>query len=142
MASEDANYTGMHKLFISSFYIRISQETFKGFIELWKHYIFKLSLLLSVWVQSSFWKGKKTLKAVCKSSSLMNLDWHFVMPFFVFLQIFTNNWLNSYFPNSPLSQTSLFPQERILSVQFSSVTQSFPTPCDPVNRSSPGLPVH
>ena len=84
MASEDANYTGMHKLFISSFYIRISQETFKGFIELRKHYIFKLSLLVSVWVQSIFWKGKKKLKAVCKSSSLMNLDWHFVMTFFVF----------------------------------------------------------
>ena len=28
------------------------------------------------------------------------------------------------------------------SVQFSSVTQSCPTLCDPMNRSSPGLPVH
>ena len=27
-------------------------------------------------------------------------------------------------------------------VQFSSVTQSFPTLCDPMNRSTPGLPVH
>ena len=27
-------------------------------------------------------------------------------------------------------------------VQFSSVTQSYPTPCDPMNRSMPGLPVH
>ena len=26
--------------------------------------------------------------------------------------------------------------------QFSSVTQSCPTPCDPMNRSTPGLPVH
>ena len=26
--------------------------------------------------------------------------------------------------------------------QFSSVTQSFPTLCDPMNRSKPGLPVH
>ena len=30
----------------------------------------------------------------------------------------------------------------IHSVQFSSVTQSCPTLCDPVNRSMPGLPVH
>ena len=30
----------------------------------------------------------------------------------------------------------------ISSVQFSSVTQSCPTLCDPVNRSMPGLPVH
>ena len=29
-----------------------------------------------------------------------------------------------------------------LSVQFSSVTQSWPTLCDPMNRSTPGLPVH
>ena len=28
------------------------------------------------------------------------------------------------------------------SVQFSSVTQSCPALCDPVNRSIPGLPVH
>ena len=26
--------------------------------------------------------------------------------------------------------------------QFSSVTQSCPTPCDPMNRSMPGVPVH
>ena len=29
-----------------------------------------------------------------------------------------------------------------MSVQFSSVTQSCPTLCDPMNRSTPGLPVH
>ena len=29
-----------------------------------------------------------------------------------------------------------------LSVQFSSVAQSSPTPCNPMNRSTPGLPVH
>ena len=28
------------------------------------------------------------------------------------------------------------------SVQFSSVTQSCPTLCDPMNRSTPGLPIH
>ena len=30
----------------------------------------------------------------------------------------------------------------ISSVQFSSVAQSCPTLCDPMNRSMPGLPVH
>ena len=30
----------------------------------------------------------------------------------------------------------------LTSVQFSSVTQSCPTLCDPMNRSTPGLPVH
>ena len=28
------------------------------------------------------------------------------------------------------------------SVQFSSVAQSYPTPCDPMNHRTPGLPVH
>ena len=32
--------------------------------------------------------------------------------------------------------------KRIISVQFSSVAQSCPTLCDPMNRSTPGLPVH
>ena len=34
-----------------------------------------------------------------------------------------------------------FPHQ-LSSVQFSSVAQSFPTLCDPMNRSTPGLPVH
>ena len=33
-------------------------------------------------------------------------------------------------------------QRIISSVQFSSVTQSCPTLCDPMNRSTPDLPVH
>ena len=33
-------------------------------------------------------------------------------------------------------------QEVLQSVQFSSVAQSCPTLCDPMNRSTPGLPVH
>ena len=36
----------------------------------------------------------------------------------------------------------LLSSPRISSVQFSSVTQSCPTLCDPMNRSTPGLPVH
>ena len=30
----------------------------------------------------------------------------------------------------------------VISLQFSSVAQSCPTLCDPMNRSTPGLPVH
>ena len=32
--------------------------------------------------------------------------------------------------------------KKLSSVQFSSVAQSCPTLCDPMNRSTPGLPVH
>ena len=34
------------------------------------------------------------------------------------------------------------PSPVLVSVQLSSVTQSCPTLCDPMNRSTPGLPVH
>ena len=33
-------------------------------------------------------------------------------------------------------------KSRFASVQFSSFAQSCPTLCDPMNRSTPGLPVH
>ena len=36
----------------------------------------------------------------------------------------------------------IFPMSKFSSVQFSSITQSCPTLCDPMNRSMPGLPVH
>ena len=39
---------------------------------------------------------------------------------------------------SPLSQTA----GKVQSVQFSSFAHSCPTLCDPMNRSTPGLPVH
>ena len=38
--------------------------------------------------------------------------------------------------------TSLKNNHPTNAVQFSSVTQSCPTICDPMNRSTPGLPVH
>ena len=42
----------------------------------------------------------------------------------------------------PLLGTRLATPRRFSSVQFSSVAQSCPTLCDPMNRSTPGLPVH
>ena len=43
---------------------------------------------------------------------------------------------------STLILLSFFSRIYICSVQFSSVTQSCPILCDPMNRSTPGLPVH
>ena len=40
------------------------------------------------------------------------------------------------------SRDFTLPKRSILSVQFSSVAQSSPAPCDPKNSSTPGLPVH
>ena len=49
-------------------------------------------------------------------------------------------------PGSPTLQADPLPTEQPTklktSVQFSSVAQSCPTLCDPMNCSTPGLPVH
>ena len=39
-------------------------------------------------------------------------------------------------------QLELDMEQQFSSVQFSSVTQSYPTLCNPMNRSTPGLPIH
>ena len=49
------------------------------------------------------------------------------------------------FSASLVYKTILSPKEwfgTFLKIQFSSVAQSSPTLCDPMNRSTPGLPVH
>ena len=49
--------------------------------------------------------------------------------------------LSPFFPVNTLMLLFLFFFFKF-SVQFSSVAQSCPTLCDPMNRSTPGLPVH
>ena len=44
--------------------------------------------------------------------------------------------------SSPDSTFKLFQLFQFSSVQFSSIAQSCPTLCNPMNRSTPGLPVH
>ena len=47
------------------------------------------------------------------------------------------------FQENPLSYTiSIMLMFLASSVQFSSLTQTCPTLCNPTNRSTPGLPVH
>ena len=48
-----------------------------------------------------------------------------------------------YIRNVPLNvETMSWFSKVVASVQFSSVAQSCPTLCDPVNHSTPGLPIH
>ena len=44
--------------------------------------------------------------------------------------------------SSPLNWLELSNNSPLISVQFSSVAQSCPTLCNPMNHSTPGLPVH
>ena len=45
-------------------------------------------------------------------------------------------------PPSIFPSIRVFSNESVLRIQFSSVAQVCPTLCDPMNRSTPGLPVH
>jgi len=58
--------------------------------------------------------------------------------FFNFSNLKKNKMKYSTHPRSTIN--SKYPQ--FSSVQFCSVAQSCPTLCDPMNRSTPGLPVH
>ena len=53
------------------------------------------------------------------------------------------SWLTNMY-NQKIKETKLINSSQFSesSVQFTSVTQSCPTLCDPMNRSTPGLPVH
>ena len=44
--------------------------------------------------------------------------------------------------NKKNSRDPCLKKRKLKTHQFSSVTQSCPTLCDPMNRSTPGLPVH
>ena len=47
-------------------------------------------------------------------------------------------WFDTYKTHTKMADICIIS----ISVQFSSVVQSCPTLCDPMNRSTPGLPVH
>ena len=73
------------------------------------------------------------------------------MPYFAYL--FISSWafellhFLGYYVSCCYEQACTFPvhifvYSCFISLQFSSVAQSCPTLCDPMNRSTPGLPVH
>ena len=75
-----------------------------------------------------------------KTSLMMSgLIIYFLCPWWLaYYQICSRNSL--YLLNMKIHLYYFLPQ--FSSVQFSSVAQSCPTLCDPMNRSTPGLPVH
>ena len=50
--------------------------------------------------------------------------------------------LNRHFSKEEIKTANMKICSTLLIIQFSSVTQSCPTLCDPMNHSTPGLPVH
>ena len=60
----------------------------------------------------------------------------------VFWELLSLGWKESLCLTKEKTSRTKFGIGMLVMVQFSSVTQSCPTPCDPMNRSTPGLPVH
>ena len=68
-------------------------------------------------------------------------EWVFFFFFFLRMSFLTNQWLHLH-DFGLLEQIQFQALREMLSVQFSSVAQSCLTLCDPLNLSTPGLPVH
>jgi len=74
---------------------------------------------------------KHTLLYQVLCSSLLNMLFHLTLPVVL--------WARCYWTHLKIWKLMLTDS---YSVQFSSVAQSCPTLCNPMNRSTPGLPVH
>ena len=91
----------------------------------------------------------KGIKMLCSLTHSTNVYWASVY-FWVFLvpQMVNNLpamqkiWVQSLGQEDPLEREWLSTPIFLPSVQFSSITQSCPTLCNPMNHSTPGLPVH
>ena len=76
------------------------------------------------------------------------LDWHLCYKWWTYIDMSLSPKVDSLYWGSILVLwdlrilSSLFYNRLFSSVQFSSVTQSCPTLLDPMNHSTPGLPVH
>ncbi|KAB0347312.1 hypothetical protein FD754_012169 [Muntiacus muntjak] len=81
-----------------------------------------------------------------KNSSHFLLIWESCVPAQVVAAVDVNTVANEVykynFPHTRLLAKTIEVTQYLLNAQFSSVTQSCPTLCDPVNRSTPGFPVH
>ena len=87
-------------------------------------------------VHIDFWSLRKwNLTLFPPFPYLFAMKWWDQMPGSSFFECWVLRQL-FHFPLSPSSRGSFS------SVQFSSAAQSCPTLCDPINRSTPGLPVH
>ena len=93
----------------------------------------------------SSWRCHPTISFLCCSLLLLP-------SIFPSIRVFTNEsvlrvrwpkyWSFSFNIRPSNENPGLSPSFQFSSVQFSSVAQSCPTLCDPMNRSKPGLPVH
>ena len=106
----------------------------------WDGWMASLTRWICVWVNLGVGDGQGVLACCspwgCKESDMTEwLNWteisyHFLMG---------RNWLSSY-PLQVVQNWKI--QKSIRSYQFSSVAQSCLTLCNPMNHSTPGLPVH
>ena len=121
-----------HSIVFLYFFLLITEE---GFL-ISSRYSLELCIQMDISFLFSFAFTSLLFIAICKESS---------DNYFAFLDIFFLGMV--LIPAScTMSRTSFLISSGTLfirsSVQFSSVAQSCPTLCKPMNRSTPGLPVH
>ena len=104
-----------------------------------------------MWFQSLLWLNPATLPVyMCVCSQSLSCVWYFATPWTIPCQAPLSLGFSrqEYWSRLPFAPPGHFPNPGIkplghsLSVQFSSVAQSCPTLCNPMNRSMPGLPIH
>ena len=98
---------------------------------------------LPVWWRCQFFPNNVSFH----SSPINIIAWSFFLLFGVLCQIILTLLKNQLSAIAKKILKMMYNQRRfafpdIKCTQFSSVTQSCPTLCDPMNRSTPGLPVH
>ena len=87
-----------------------------------------------------YWKNQSFDSKVM--SLLFNMLSNFAMAFLPRSKCLLISWLQS--PSAVMLEPKKIKSVTVftLSIQFSSVPQSCPTLCNPMNRSMPGLPIH
>ena len=104
-------------------------STLKSFVSIFIFYIFSHLLLKRLGFLFGYQVSSASVqKSFCGSCSTFNLSF--------------DKFVGEKVVSPSYSSAILGPPPYIFLVQFSSVTWSCPTLCDPMNCSTPGLPVH
>ena len=110
--------------------------------KMWWNFI-ELSSPGQTWVGWDGWKSLELgIYLLCMNA---RISWNWLFPCLWSVRLFKTNKTIYNITNKKLNQEEKGHSRYFLivsSVQFNSVTQSCPTLCDPMNCSTPGLPVH
>ena len=94
------------------------------------------------WIPTLGDRNVQTLAVSCQFFCSHSLSSWGSIPLFLFWKSFYHKWVSDFAICISVSVDRILQFFFNLLIQFSSVAQSCPTLCDPMNRNTPGLPVH